>query len=236
MLAAGLWFSGRQPNADGEVDTMAKRTSRSGNDRNNHHLRTLLAQEAARLICDHGIEDYWAAKYKAAEKMGFSTFGALPNNREIESAVAERQRIFGADQLQDLLTQIRLVAAEVMHELQAFNPYLVGQVLSGNITEHSAIKLHLFSDTPEAVGTHLSSSGFKPNCTTQKLRIQRERSELFPAYQFYVEDFSVDTAILPEKRRKHAPLSPLDGRPMKRARLREVAGLADSPNRHLIPA
>ena len=71
---------------------MGKRPDR----RSDGNLRTVLAQEAARLICDHGIVDYRAAKQKAAEKLGLLNFGALPTNQEIEAAVAERNRIFGA--------------------------------------------------------------------------------------------------------------------------------------------
>ena len=42
---------------------MGKRSDR----RNDEHLRTVLAQEAARIILHQGIEDYRTAKLKAAE-------------------------------------------------------------------------------------------------------------------------------------------------------------------------
>ena len=97
---------------------MGKRPDR----RNEDNLRMVLAQEAARLICDHGINDYRAAKQKAADRLGLRAFGALPNNLEIEAALAERNRIFCASRHENLLTQLRNIAVRVMHDLHVFRP------------------------------------------------------------------------------------------------------------------
>ena len=86
----------------------------------------MLAQEAARLISDHGIEDYRNAKIKASENLGLSKYGALPNNIEIEHALAERNRIFGSMYHADLLANLRSTALSVMRDLQLFGPCLVG--------------------------------------------------------------------------------------------------------------
>lgn len=210
---------------------MGRRSAGKKSDRrNDSNLRIVVAQEAARLICDHGLTDYRAAKYKAAENLGFSTRGALPTNREIETAVAERNRIFCADHHHSLLAEIRATAVSVMHELRAFKPHLVGQVLSGNITEHSTIKLHLFSDPSETVGLQLASTGVRHSAITQRLRLRRDAVELFPGYRFYADDFAVETTVFPERRKQHAPLSPLDGRPMKRAKLSDVELLSARTN------
>ena len=52
-------------------------------------LREQLAQEAARLIVDHGMHDYGQAKRKAAQRFGVRESSALPSNSEIE---VERDR------------------------------------------------------------------------------------------------------------------------------------------------
>ena len=57
--------------------------------------RQVVAQEAARLIIDHGIRDYRIAKQKAAERLGVVGRGSLPGNTEIESAVSDHLQIFG---------------------------------------------------------------------------------------------------------------------------------------------
>ena len=61
-------------------------------------LRMTIAQEAARLIAEHGIHDYGLAKRKAAERLGVDTDCAvLPRNVEVEAALMERQRLFGGN-------------------------------------------------------------------------------------------------------------------------------------------
>ena len=84
---------------------MGKRTA-NGNDR----ARMVLAQEAARIIVEQGIEDYRSAKLKAAERLGMSTRGALPGNPEIEKAVAEHLQLFGRESHSDLLRLLRRAA------------------------------------------------------------------------------------------------------------------------------
>jgi hypothetical protein len=202
--------------------TALKRADRAADD----HLRIILAQEAARLICDHGITDYLSAKHKAAEKLGLTRCRALPNNREIELAIAERSRIFHADSQSAVLTEMRLTAVAVMQELGAFQPLLVGSVLTGNITERSAIELQLFSEPAENVGAHLLTLHIRYRCLAQHLKLRRDKPEAFPAYRFEINTFEVLTTVLPERQQMHAPLSPIDGKPMRRARLQEVQQLA----------
>ena len=202
--------------------TVLRRSDRTADD----HLRIVLAQEAARLICDHGITDYLSAKHKAAEKLRLTRFRALPNNREIELAVAERSRIFHAETQSAVLTEMRATAIVVMQDLFNFRPLLVGPVLLGNITEHSAIELHLFSEPAENVGTHLLSRRIRYRSISQHLKLRRDKPETFPAYRFDIDSFEVLATVLPERQQMHAPLSPIDGKPMRRARLREVQQLA----------
>ena len=58
-------------------------------DNGTERARQVLAQEAARIIVNHGVRDYRVAKQKAAERLGVNGRGALPGNAEIEAAVAE---------------------------------------------------------------------------------------------------------------------------------------------------
>ena len=201
---------------------MGKRSDR----RNDEHLRTVLAQEAARIILQQGIEDYRTAKLKAAENRGLRNYGALPNNREIEAAVAEHNRIFGGTDHTDMLHRLRNLALTVMYDLESFAPCLVGSVLSGNVTAHSGINLHLFSDASESVSMELHYRGIRHSPMQRRHRLQRDRTEAFPGYRFYAEDEQVEATVFPEYRKRHAPLSPVDGRPMRRARPREVEALA----------
>ena len=60
-------------------------------------LRRALAQEAARIMAEQGIEDFLLAKRKAAERMGATDASVLPKNTEIEEALAEHNRSFEGD-------------------------------------------------------------------------------------------------------------------------------------------
>ncbi|MBT8422305.1 MAG: hypothetical protein KJP03_04220, partial [Gammaproteobacteria bacterium] len=179
-----------------------------------------------RLICDHGISDFRTAKDKAAWMLGLNEHGALPSNREIEDAVAERNRIFGAATHPQLLGRIREAAVSVMQDLIVFRPRLVGSVLSGNVTEHSNINVHVFADSCEAVSMRLDAIGVHYQLRQRRHSIRRGHTEEFTGYDFMSDDFIVETTVFPERRKGHAPLSPVDGRPMQRAHLRDVELLA----------
>ncbi len=73
----------------------------------NDRARTVLAQEAARIIVEQGIEDYRIAKIKAAERLGMTARGSLPGNPEIEHAVSEHLKLFGRESHLDLLRVLR---------------------------------------------------------------------------------------------------------------------------------
>jgi hypothetical protein len=189
------------------------------------HRRLTLAVEAARIIQEEGLTDFRGAKAKAAERLGMGRDSALPNNAEIEAALAERTRIFHGDTQPELLEGLRTAAFEVMRDLAPFHPRLVGDVLSGNATVHSTIDLHLFSDTVEAIGSALEQLGIGHRVITRRFRLRREEVEPFPGYRFLAHDCDFSSAVFPLRLRGHAPLSPVDGRPMRRASLKELADL-----------
>src|ERR1044071_6992205 len=133
---------------------MSKRTNPRG-----EQLRRALAQEAARIMSEQGIDDYWLAKRKAAERLGATDIAVLPKNTEIEAALAEHQRLFQSDTHSSALSALRRTALEAMRLLRKFEPRLVGPVLSGTASAHSEVNLHLFADGAETVALHLMDSG-----------------------------------------------------------------------------
>lgn len=189
------------------------------------HRRTAIAQEAARIMQDHGLRDFRSAKEKAGTRLGLEDKGALPSNREIESAMAERIRIFRGDEQDELVATLRRGAVEVMRALEAHSPRLVGSVLTGNASEHAVIELHAFSDAPEAIGEALEAAGVQARAVEHRLRLRRDQSEPFPAYRFRRDGLEFDVTVFPERGRGNAPLSAVDGRPMRRATLKDVEAL-----------
>lgn len=195
---------------------------------NGDRARQTLAQEAARLIVDHGIRDYRMAKAKAAERLGINGRGVLPGNAEIESAVRNHLLLFGGESHLSHLRLLRESALAAMDLLQAFSPRLVGPVLQGTADHNSAVNLHVFSDSPEAVAVELRARGYGCRPYERRLKIGRSkgsRPENFVGYEFRLEHAAVQATIFPADGIRQAPMSPVDGRPMKRADRKAVEDL-----------
>ena len=174
------------------------------------------------------MADLRSAKAKAVERLGLPAGGTpLPSNEEVDRALAERNRIFHAAEHPALLSELRSVAVTIMRTLEIYHARLVGPVLSGTATDFSAIDLHLFSDAHEAVGVTLDAMGFEHRHLQLRHRFRPGVPEPFPGYRFRTEDFYCSATVFPEKHRRRAPLSPVDGKPMLRAGIREVEALLD---------
>lgn len=191
------------------------------------HLRTAIAQEAARLMAEHGIQDYLVAKRKAAERYGVTDNAVLPKNTEIEEALAGYQRLFGGEQHVDVLQKLRRVALRAMQLLEAFEPRLVGPVLAGTATGHTDIQLHVFTDNPEAVYMHLMDRRYAYEVFERRMRIQADRQITVPAVRFEMGDETIEAAVFPKDGIRQAPVSPVDGKPMRRAGVGEVERLVE---------
>ncbi len=189
------------------------------------NLRSLVAQEAARLIVDQGVRDYYQAKAKAAARLGLSNEASLPKNTQIEAAVREHQALFEGPGHQRRLERLRRAALSAMQFFAPFTPRLVGAVLEGTADAYSAVCLHLFSETPEAVTLFLDDNGIPFDEETRAMRLGRRRTVNFPALLFEAGDTPMDITVLPLNAIRQAPLSPVDGRPMRRASAHEVAAL-----------
>jgi len=180
-------------------------------------LRERLAQEAARLIVEHGIQDYGQAKRKAATRFGVREAGVLPSNSEIESSVTEWQRIFEPESHQHRLAKLRRVAVEAMTFLAEFQPRLGGSVLSGTATVNSSIEVHVFNDSPEAVACVLDQRGVLYRDCQRRYRFNGRGVSTVPGFRFSSHGERIEVIVFPEKGIRQAPMSPVDRRPMRRA-------------------
>ncbi len=189
------------------------------------NLRRAIAQEAARVMAEHGIQDFRAAKRKAAERFVVTEAGALPSNAEIETALVEYQRLFAADTHGNSLRSQRRAALQAMRAFAAFSPRLVGPVLAGTATAHSDVHLHLFADSPEAIALSLLDRGVGHEVGEHRLRVDAERFQVFPSVQFELDAHTIDATVFAVDGIRQAPISPVDGRPMRRADLEELEAL-----------
>ncbi len=180
-------------------------------------LRKALADEAARLMIEHGIDDFGLAKRKASVRLGASDHSTLPSNAEIEAALQDRQRLFAGAGHAEQVEEQRSAALAAMSILRAFEPRLAGAVLSGSATAHTSIELHVFADAPESVVLALLDAGIDYRDGTRRLRGSREDFDTYPTLNFSVRGHDVEVTVFPRDGLRQAPSSPIDGRPMKRA-------------------
>ncbi len=186
------------------------------------NLRRALAQEAARLMAEHGIRDFLTAKRKAAERFGVFDGGLLPKNTEIQDALIEYQRLFGGDEHAQQLAAQRQAALAAMDLLCDFNPRLVGAVLLGTATEHNDIQLHVFADRAETVGLMLLNRAIPHEFFERRLKYSSGRTVNQPGVSFEIEAHAVDALVFAEDGIRQAPVSAVDGKPMRRADAQEV--------------
>ena len=191
---------------------MAKRNGANGD-----RARTVLAQEAARIIVEQGIQDYRVAKQKAADRLGMKARGSLPGNSEIEQAVTEHLKLFGRDSHLDLLRLMRQAALSAMDLLAAFTPRLVGPVLHGTASASTPVHLHVFADDAEQVAITLQKSRVQYRPFERRLKSRRDRAETFAGFRFTQNDSDIEATVFPVDGVRQAPISPVDGKPMRRA-------------------
>jgi hypothetical protein len=113
--------------------------------------RERIAHLAARLIAEDGVQDFGLAKRKAAQQIGAPDTRNLPNNAEVEQALRAFRALYQRDEHPGVLRELRWIALEAMEWLAAFDPQLVGSVLSGTAGRYSDINLHLLAESVKDV-------------------------------------------------------------------------------------
>jgi len=180
-------------------------------------LRTLLAQEAARIMADDNVLDFQMAKRKAAQRLGVSTTRNLPANQEIEQALLEYQRLFQANSQPDFLRQHRETALEAMRLFSEFGPRLVGAVQTGTAGQYAEIELHIYADTPERVQIFLMHQNIPYESCERRVQFKRGEYQTQPAFRFVADEERVLLMVFSTDSTRQPPLSQVDGRPVQRA-------------------
>lgn len=185
--------------------------------------------EAARIICEERLTDYRAAKWKAAERLGVNPRSSLPDNAQVQQAVIEYQRLFGGRDYAQRLKLLRRTAVQAMSLLSDFNPRLVGAVASGATNEAHLVRLHGFADKPEMLDVFLENQGIPYQTGERRYRYADGRIEEIPTCEFQAGEVGVEMAMFAPEDLRRAPLSPLDGQPVKRYDLTQAKALAEAP-------
>ena len=180
-------------------------------------MRDRIAQEAARLMVEEGVRDYYTAKRKAALRVGAPDTRNIPRNTEVEAALQSYQRLFHGERQIARVQELRGSALEAMRFFEQFEPRLVGSVLTGTAGPFSDINLHLFTDVPDEVNLYLLDNQVPFAADQRRLRISRNRTNEYPVLRFMAGDHAIEAIVFPRDGLRQAPCSPLDGKPMRRA-------------------
>ncbi|MDN5865461.1 MAG: hypothetical protein L0I62_09675 [Gammaproteobacteria bacterium] len=186
--------------------------------------RQLLAQEAARILSEEGQRDHLAAKRKAAVRLGLS-HGHLPTNREIEAALAERQRLFEAPAQASRLARLRRGALAAMDRFENLETRVAGAAVGELATAHDPVQLHIFTDAPESVAFRLADLGLEWSEGTRRVRWRSGRQRNIPLFTFHIDGERVDALVFSLTEIREAPCDPVDGRPMVRFNQRRLERL-----------
>ena len=113
--------------------------------------RARIAAAAARIMAEDGIDDFALAKRKAARQVGAEDTQALPGNDEIEAELRAYRALYQPAEHPERIAELRRIALDAMRELESFNPYLTGAMLSGLAGRYAEIDLQLFPESTKEV-------------------------------------------------------------------------------------
>ncbi len=188
-------------------------------------LQQKIANEAARIMMEDNVTSTEVARQKAMKRLGIQNKRLLPDNKAVETALLQYQRLFRSQRHVKLLNELRKTALNAMRMLEPFSPRLVGPVLKGTATENDAISLHLFTDTPEEVLFHLMDRRIPFREDEHQYQLTRNQRIFCPVCRFFAGSTEITLAIFPYNGLRQAPLSPIDDKPMKRATIATVESL-----------
>ena len=157
--------------------------------------RSRIAHLAARLMVEDGIEDYATAKRKAARQAGVIDTRQLPTNDEIDTALRTYQALYGGAEHVERLRALREHALGIMRDLERFNPYLTGSVLSGHAGKYADINLQLYTDNGKGVELWLLENRIAYRAGQRRLWCGSE-ARTVPAFTVDDDGVEVDIVVL----------------------------------------
>lgn len=197
-----------------------RQTARSANTAEPSQTRREIAAEAARIMAEDGVRDFQIAKQKAAARLNIIGTKQLPNNQEIDDALAARLSLFHPN-LASLLARLRRLALATMDTFAQFQPRLVGDIVSGHVTNYSVVQLHLTVASPEDLVFFLEDGDIPFKQSEKRLRFGGNRVLAVPL--FYLDgEVPIELYVFTPDSVRESPLSAVDGKPMRRLSTREL--------------
>ncbi|MCL7713112.1 hypothetical protein [Stenotrophomonas mori] len=188
-----------------------------------HRERVLIAQEAARLVRESGIDDLDQALRRAAARLGVRDDARWPRVAQVEDILREQQRLFDSASQPAALHRHRDAALQAMQFLADFEPRLTGAVLAGTADAGTAVVLHLHCDDSAAVQRLLDEHGIPAVARTWHLQLAGQTARApFPGWSFIADEVPFELVVLPEAALRQPPVAREDGKPLPRATLAQM--------------
>ena len=144
---------------------------------NTNHIRQLIAQKAAQMMAEDGINDFAYAKKKAGKQLGMSEASVMPTNAEIEEEIRLYHEIYNTDEQPLELEKLRQSALLTMQLFEKFNPHLTGSVLDGSAGKFSQTNIHLFADSAKDVEMFLLNQQIPFESSEKSYRVSDKPSK-----------------------------------------------------------
>ena len=175
--------------------------------------RRRVAEEASRLIVEGVENEYLHAKERAIMMLGLSSENCRPANRKIKEYISRLTREeMGDEEVNRRLTEMRVIALEVMEVIEDCDPYLIGSTLTGKIRRSSDVDIHAYCDNPQELEVRLSGSGYEEiDCEI----VENMKGE-FVHLKWLEEGYPVEITIYPWSWRDIVPISSVTQKPMER--------------------
>ena len=201
----------------------------SRNSRQGENLRSAIAAVAARFIADGTARDFHSAKRKAASQLGVEGTRHLPDNAQLQAAVADHQALFEGERQGSRLRELRVAALAAMQALSEFAPRLAGPVLAGTACGHSTVGLHLFSEEVEAVTRFLLGRGIGFDLSHKAFRFAAGSTSVeMPMFEVSMSGTEFELVVFRCRGPHRHPLSAVDGKLMERADIKSLRELLAS--------
>ncbi len=187
-------------------------------------MRARIAAAAARIMAEDGVDDFGYAKRKAARQAGVRDVKAMPDNQEIEQALAAYRALYQRQDHPVLLLELREQALTVMRKLERFNPHLTGPVLSGVAGRHSDIELQLFAESAKEVEIFLLNADVRYRAAQSRLYLNNDE-RVVPTLTFEHDGVEVRLTVFDSRDSRHGIRTSAAGRNLERASIAAVEEL-----------
>jgi hypothetical protein len=178
-------------------------------------IRERLAYRAARIMSEGGIDDFGAAKRKAARLEGVAETRFLPSNEEIERELKIQLDLYQPDEHREVLRELRRQAVQAMRLLKGFNPWLIGPLVTGTAGKHSDIRLHLFADSAKDVEIFLLNQGITYEAGEMRVSV-RDEWPTRPKLTFSLGGSTITAAVFLPHELRQVYKSSAEGKAQKR--------------------